>query len=247
MLEEVQVDKEEEEYLLDFYWVFVIFMTSEQYNNAIDNSFLKLYQNMDKPLSNYFCNSSHNTYLSNDQLVGSSTIEAYVTAYRNGIRCIEVDSWDGPKGNPIITHGHTLTESILLEDFVKVTVTEGFKTSEYPIIISLENHCSKKQQDKIAELFSTHFGSRLITPELVEEKSMKAFELLGLHSEKIPPILRVKELPSPNKLKHKILIKASVGSNKQVTSRELSKLIYLRIESYLPDKNISNRNGNNEK
>lgn len=48
---------------------------------------------MDQPLTDYFINSSHNTYLMANQLTGDSSIQAYVNAFRKGCRCIEIDAW----------------------------------------------------------------------------------------------------------------------------------------------------------
>ncbi|OAA66317.1 phosphatidyl inositol-specific phospholipase C [Cordyceps fumosorosea ARSEF 2679] len=47
------------------------------------------------PLSAYFISSSHNTYLSGNQLYSDSTTAAYADVLRRGCRCVEIDVWDG--------------------------------------------------------------------------------------------------------------------------------------------------------
>lgn len=47
------------------------------------------------PLCNYFISSSHNTYLSGNQLYGAATTSSYTDVLLRGCRCLEIDVWNG--------------------------------------------------------------------------------------------------------------------------------------------------------
>lgn len=56
---------------------------------------------------------------------------------------MELDCWDGGKGDlePIITHGKAMCSDILFQDVIYAIRDCAFVTSEYPLILSFENHC----------------------------------------------------------------------------------------------------------
>lgn len=69
-----------------------------------------------------------------------------------------VDVWDGDDDEPIIYHGYTLTSKILLYDVLEAIREYAFKTSPYPLILSIENHLSLEQQQVMAVYFEGIFG-----------------------------------------------------------------------------------------
>ena len=76
----------------------------------------------------------------------------------SGCRCVEVDCWDGPNNEPKVTHGFTLTSSITFKSALEAIKETAFQFSPYPVCISLEMHCKKKQQDVIAFYLKSILG-----------------------------------------------------------------------------------------
>ena len=87
---------------------------------------------------------------------------------------------------PFIFHGHTITSKIRFLDVIKTIKDHAFVTSEFPIILSIEDHCSIPQQKKMATAFQEVFGDMLVSAHLDKNET---------------------ELPSPERLRRKIILK----------------------------------------
>uniref|UniRef100_A0A8C6XJ56 Phosphoinositide phospholipase C n=1 Tax=Naja naja TaxID=35670 RepID=A0A8C6XJ56_NAJNA len=176
---------------------FMRYLSGEE-NGVVPPEKLDLNEDMSQPLSHYFINSSHNTYLTAGQLAGNSSVEMYRQVLLSGCRCVELDCWKGrtAEEEPVITHGFTMTTEISFKHYKKALFN-----------FTISSTFSPKQQAKMAEYCRLIFGDGLLMEPL--EKY---------------PLERGIPLPSPADLMYKILVKNKKKSHKSADGSAKKKL-----------------------
>lgn len=167
---------------------------------------------MSLPLSRYFISSSHNTYLHRKQRKDDANLEMYIQTLLLSCRSLELDCWDSDDGKSIIvTHAldmivktQILSSTVLdFQQVLEVIRDYAFVSSPYPLFLSIENHVSMELQVVMASLFKEVLGPYLLTEYLNESET---------------------DLPSPEALQHKILIKnKKIGPRADPSDSSLSR------------------------
>ena len=125
--------------------------------------------------------------------------------------CLQiVDLWDGPDGQPVVYHGHTLTGMLPVKDILNDAIKPyAFTTSPYPLFLSFENHLSEEQQVVLATQIKDTIGGKnpAITPQpLIPSYYTEYYCVIDLLC--LMDVTDMEELPSPEQLRNKIVIKA---------------------------------------
>ena len=174
---------------------FKLAMSLQEFSFMFYSEFMTVYD-LDKleadlyeglPLTDYYINSTHNTYLTGHQLHGSSSASMYSFAVLEGYRLVELDCYNGNNDDIIVTHGYTFVGKIHIKDILTELRKSAFVNSPYPVILSIENHLDKKHQTILANLFKEILVDLYIFPD-----------------EDLP-----KYLPNLSDLKYKFIIKCS--------------------------------------
>ncbi|KAK8467130.1 hypothetical protein PHAVU_008G261100 [Phaseolus vulgaris] len=141
---------------------------------------------MNAPLAHYFLYTGHNSYLTGNQVSSASSTSAIIKALKKGVRVIELDLWPNSRGDDVLVHhGGTLTSSVKLRPCLIAIKDNAFSASSYPVVITFEDHITPHLQDKVAKMLIDIFGEMLFCPENPHQ---------------------MREFPSPEELKNKILI-----------------------------------------
>ena len=138
-------------------------------NALADPAKRTIFQDMTQPLCAYFVDTSHNTYLEGNQLSSRSSVLRYVEVLRSGCRSVEVDVWDGANGEPVVKHGYTVTTEVLFQDVIQAIADHAFVASEYPVVISIEQHCCALQRVRQGQIMTELLGDQLLRPPWDEQ------------------------------------------------------------------------------
>ena len=119
---------------------------------------------LNRPLTDYFIKSSHNTYITGHQLSGTSSAKMYSLSLLEGYRLVELDCYNGSGDDVVITHGYTLVSKLKLDDILKELKESAFTNSIMPVILSIENHLDEHHQNIMAKKLQEILGDLYIFP-----------------------------------------------------------------------------------
>lgn len=95
-------------------------------------------------------------------------------AFAQGCRCVELDCWEGPGGEPVIYHGHTLTSKILFRDVVQAVRDHAFTVSPAPLSPPERNPCPENHSlPRCGFLFPPSYLVNVLKSQDFQEKTLR--------------------------------------------------------------------------
>jgi hypothetical protein len=107
-----------------------------------------------------------------------------------------VDIYDGDI-EPVVYHGKTLTSRVPVRDIARAIARYAFLASPFPLILSVELHCGLPQQVLLSKILNEEFGDALVSAPVAGRP-------------------QITQLPSPDALRGRVMIKVCGVGGRQV-------------------------------
>jgi hypothetical protein len=118
-----------------------------------------------------------------------------------------------------VTHGHTLCTVERFDAVAKAVKDCAFEITDFPVILSLEMHCSRRQQRQLTTMLLLHLGDALLSVRCAihcdSSRTACSCAVADSHSSRVPQAEELVQtgrapLLSPRELKRRVLCKGKV-------------------------------------
>jgi phosphatidylinositol phospholipase C delta len=180
---------------------FCQFLTNPRQNSWFKPAHQKVFMDMTQPLHHYYVAASHNTGVIGEQV--NATIDPFVVqvALSSGCRCVELEVGDGREG-PQIVRAYTECTPCPAQAMLSAIAESAFVASEYPVILIIEMHATKRIATMFGEMLQATFGDMLYSLDTAEKDDYSKF--------------------SPATLKHKILLMYKLDPEEPESRKDVS-------------------------